>query len=370
MNERKMPSQMAALRVVESTDAGTVELPKPDAFPFEGLLDKWNASTFAGESVLTGIKPRRWIVEGWLPLDAVGAIVAPSGRGKSFYALSLALELVTGGTFAGEKLDAVPVLYVAAERATDIRDRLEAWQVHHSRKAPEGFRVLALASPPQLTMQDNLEALCEKIRRERARVVVLDTFAQMTLGLEENSSRDMGQVMEALNRLRHATNGGLVLVVHHTGKDPSRGARGSTAFLGALDFEITLSGDAKALKAQVTKANAGPEPLPEWYKIEAAALPAFGDVPSRSVGVLVPTAARDAGSTYDESVLDILTNTYPEGASTTRLLEALGLDESKRSGLSRRLNELSKRGLLEALGSNKNRTWQRGPVALLHDKEE
>ena len=371
MSERKKPSQVAALRIVEETDAGTVELPEPDAFPFEGLLDKWNAATFAGESVLSGIKPRRWIVEGWLPLDAVGAIIAPAGKGKSFYALSLALELARGGTFAGEKLEASPVLYVAAERPTDIRDRLEAWQAHHDRKAPEAFRVFAPTLPPQLTAQDHLEALCEKVRREKPRVVVLDTFARMTLGLEENSSRDMGQVMEALDRIRHATGGGLVLVVHHTGKDPSRGARGSTAFLGAIDFQITLDGDAKALEAKVTKSNAGPQPLPEWYKIEAAALPAAGEIPARSVGVLVPTAPSDAGSDHDSEVVAILTDTYPEGAGVVRILEALGYDiatqKRKHSALSKRLNVLAKRGILEKRGAGARITWHRGPLSILKE---
>lgn len=74
MSERKKPSQVPALRVVHETEAGAVEVSEPgavetsDAFPFEDLLDKWNAATFAGESVLAGIKPRRWIVEGWLQI--------------------------------------------------------------------------------------------------------------------------------------------------------------------------------------------------------------------------------------------------------------------------------------------------------------
>lgn len=372
MSERKKPSDVVALRAVKATDSGTIEEVAPigETTPpnVEELLSSWAASTFEGGDVLEGIKPRRWLAKDWLPLDAVGAIVAPAGAGKSFFALSLALEITRGGNFAGENLDPVNVLYVAAERPTDQRDRLEAWQVKHSAKAPRGLRVFAPKRPPQLTGQDHVSALVEKVKRDRVKVVVLDTFARMTLGLEENSSAAMGPVMEALDRIREATEGGLVLVVHHTGHGDKSRARGSTVFIGALDFEIVLDGDPTALRAKVTS-NAGREVMPEWFRIENVELPPVaGETEARNVGVLVPTSPRDAGSERDGEIVEVITGSYPEGATVAQVVAGLGYSEteakSKTSGIAKRLNDLAKRGVLDKWGGPKPRPTYYGPGPL------
>lgn len=374
MSERQKPTQVVNLRAVKETDAGTIEeaTPVETETPslVEDLVTRWAADTFEGGEILEKIKPRRWLAKDWLPLNTVGAIVAPAGAGKSFFALSLALELTRGGYFAGESLEAVNVLYVAAERPTDQRDRLEAWQVKHSTKAPRGLRVFAPNRPPQLTdkAQDSIAALCEKVRREKVKVVILDTFARMTLGLEENSSAAMGPVMDSLDRLREATEGGIVLVVHHTGHGDKGRARGSTAFIGALDFEIVLDGDPTALRAKVTS-NAGREVMPEWFRIENVELPpAEGETEVRNVGVLVPTSPRDAGSERDPEIVRVIVESFPDGATVAQVCAALGYSDteakSKASGVAKRLNALASRGVLDKRGGPKPKPTYYGPGPL------
>lgn len=72
MSERKRPSQVAALRVVEKTDAGIIEAAEPgetpEVFAFEETLENWSRSTFAGDEVLAAIQPRTWLVSGRFPL--------------------------------------------------------------------------------------------------------------------------------------------------------------------------------------------------------------------------------------------------------------------------------------------------------------
>jgi len=375
MSERKKPSQVSSLRVVAENEAGTVEeITSPvELSPVEELLEAWSGHTFTGSEVVSGIRPRTWLVRDWFPLEAVVAVVAPAKTGKSFYASHFALELARGGNFAGEQLTASKVLYVATEKPTDIRDRLEAWSIYHSRPIPDHFVTFAPRRPPQLTNAAHLAALCEKVRSSNARVVVLDVLARMTLGLDENSSKDMGAVMEALDVIRDATNGGLVVVVHHTGKDPAKGARGSSAFLGALDAQIALEGDTAGLKARVTDTNAAAESLPEWYRVETVHIPAAGDTPPRSVGVMVPTLPRDAGEGRDAELLAVLTESYPEGATLKQIVEALGYSDNeakqKGSGIGKRLNTLANRGLVEKWGGPKPKPVYFGPGPLLRLEE-
>ena len=289
---------------------------------------KWRSKLYTGDEILSAITPREWFIPDWLPRDGAVSIYGPSGIGKSFYALAMSLELARGGNFASYKVDPARVLYVAAERPIDQRDRLEAWQLHYDRDTPSTFQLLAAS--PQIHKPDHRAELIKIIKENSAQVVMLDTFARMTVGLDENSSKEMGRAMEALDEIREATNGGVVSVLHHTGKDSSKGARGSTAFLAALDVGIALSGDSKALKVYVDKANAGPEPMPEWYKIQTQALPPLSPTgPARLGGVLVGTYAKEVATEKDPMVLALLLEAGVQGMSAKEILEALETDGEK-----------------------------------------
>jgi predicted ATP-dependent serine protease len=96
--------------------------------PIQEVQASW--TRYVGSDILD-MKPRRWLVGGWLPLDALVLLYSAPGVGKSFYALSLALQVANGGDWVGESFaEALPVLYVAAERPTDQRDRAEAWSLY------------------------------------------------------------------------------------------------------------------------------------------------------------------------------------------------------------------------------------------------
>jgi hypothetical protein len=69
-------------------------------------------------------------------------------------------------------------------------------------------------------------------------MIVVDTQARVTVGMEENSAKEMGVFVKAISRLKEATKA-CVMVVHHTGKEGGS-ARGSSALFGAMDSEITV----------------------------------------------------------------------------------------------------------------------------------
>ena len=68
---------------------------------------------------------------------------------------------------------------------------------------------------------------------ETPSLIIFDTLARSMLG-DENSTADMGKVVIAAGKIAEQT-GAQVLIVHHTGKDESRGARGAIALTGATD---------------------------------------------------------------------------------------------------------------------------------------
>ena len=58
--------------------------------------------------------------------------------------------------------------------------------------------------------------------------------------MDESTSADMGQLIANLQDLQTEL-GGFVLVVHHSGKDETRGLRGWSGLNGALDCAIAVS---------------------------------------------------------------------------------------------------------------------------------
>ena len=71
-------------------------------------------------------------------------------------------------------------------------------------------------------------------------MVVIDTLARCFGGNDENDARDMGAFIEGCDVIKQKT-GATVLVVHHSGKDEGKGARGSSAFALRLILNLTLS---------------------------------------------------------------------------------------------------------------------------------
>jgi RecA-family ATPase len=82
-------------------------------------------------------------------------------------------------------------------------------------------------------------------------LIVVDTLARAIGGADENAGPDMGALLRAVEALRDAT-GAHVMLVHHTGKDQSRGARGHSSLFGAIDTELTVSVDRETKRRTLT----------------------------------------------------------------------------------------------------------------------
>jgi len=69
-------------------------------------------------------------------------------------------------------------------------------------------------------------------------LIVIDTLSRCMPGGDENSPKDMGAAVAAIDRLR-VTFGSHALVLHHTARDTDR-ERGHTSLRGAADTMIAL----------------------------------------------------------------------------------------------------------------------------------
>lgn len=90
--------------------------------------------------------------------------------------------------------------------------------------------------------RDYLERYCEEVSRLtglKVELIIIDTVARAMAGANENAPDAMSEFVRHVDALRHKTDAHVALC-HHTGKDPTKGARGHSSLLGALDTEFEI----------------------------------------------------------------------------------------------------------------------------------
>lgn len=199
---------------------------------------------------LAALPPLRYAVRNVLPAQGLAAIFGPSGSGKSFLGIDLLAAMAEGQDWFGYRVTATPVVYVCLEGEGGIRGRVQAWEAHHGRELPQALGIIL--SDFKLTSMDDVQDLAAVV--PPGGVVVVDTLNRAAPLMDENSAADMGLVLERAKRLQAAT-GGLVLLIHHTGKDVSRGMRGHSSLFAALDaaIEVQRDGDRRTWRVAKSK---------------------------------------------------------------------------------------------------------------------
>lgn len=212
-------------------------------FQQKGFTDQLEMATadtqryrLLGGNDLHALPPLSWCVRGVLPSVGLAALYGPSGSGKSFLALDLAAAIAEGSRWFGCRVAATPVVYCALEGETGFRHRVQAWEKHNGRTLPVDLRMILQSVT--LTAPQDLKDLAAVA--QSGAVIVIDTLNRAAPTADENSSKDMGQILEAAKALQREV-GGLVLLIHHTGKVENAGARGHSSLFAALDAAIKTS---------------------------------------------------------------------------------------------------------------------------------
>lgn len=186
-----------------------------------------------------------WLLRERIQRGGFGVLYGPSGSGKSFVAVDWAL--VVAQHFA--------VIYIAGEGVGGYAARVLAWCAHH-KQGPGQLHFMTDA----VNLMDGaaVAEFIAAVREVSPALIVVDTLARCLIGGDENSARDMGLAVAAVDSIRRET-GAAVLLVHHTNKAAS-GERGSSALRGAADTMIELSstGDG-SVRVSCAKSKDSPE---------------------------------------------------------------------------------------------------------------
>ncbi|WP_306114188.1 MULTISPECIES: helicase RepA family protein [unclassified Roseovarius] len=214
---------------------------------------------------ISSIRPvikSRYLVKGWIDRETVSVVYGESNVGKTFFALDLAMHVAAGRPWHGHLIGGVnegsngPVLYIAGEGGYGINNRIEAIRLDQPEliQSIEGNgEFLLLPTALDLCAKGDATALVSALERlDDIPLIVIDTLARSMGTGDENTAKDMGAFVRNIDFIRAQT-GAHIMVIHHSGKDTSKGARGSGSLRAAVDTEIELTRSGNVIMAETRK---------------------------------------------------------------------------------------------------------------------
>lgn len=186
--------------------------------------------------------PIKWLIKRWVQTDALMMVHGPSGGGKTFLVLDMALSIASREAvteWQGHKVRHGPVVYLAGEGHHGLKGRVSAWKQY---RGVGGLHMWLSQHGVDLNTAPGYQKAADAIRSlsEMPKLIVVDTLHRFLAG-NENDAQDVKTMLDACGGLIQEF-GCSVILVHHTGvsAEAQHRARGSSAWKGALDIEISV----------------------------------------------------------------------------------------------------------------------------------
>jgi RecA-family ATPase len=243
-------------------------------------------------------------IEGWFDLGSLVVGYGAPNAGKTHVFLSMAVSIAAGQPWCGRNVRQGGVVYVAAEGGRGLKRRAGAYRKKYGwKKIPFWLRSGAL---DLMRPDGDIKGFIQKIKDIQAtgqsvELIVIDTLARVMAGGDENSTKEMSAFVRNCDLIREAT-GCTVLLVHHTGKDKTKGSRGSNALLGAVDTELMV----EANKVWSTKQRDAEKAAPISFALETVDLGVDANGRPQAGVVLKQTAAAEFEARLNENEKTLL----------------------------------------------------------------
>lgn len=215
---------------------------------------------------LAALPPIEFLVPDMIPDESVGMLFGPPDSYKTFTLLTQLLGL------AKER----EIVYAAGEGVRGLWPRINAWAILNEVPLDDVKpRFHTARNLPRVVRPEDVDDFIAQIKKAGVRpaVVAIDTAARAMFGMDESSAKDAGIFLEAMDKIKSEL-GCTVVVIHHTGKDAARGARGSSAFAGGFDFVLEADADTgtHALSLEVRKMKDAERRRDPWtWELQAVA---------------------------------------------------------------------------------------------------
>jgi phage/plasmid primase-like uncharacterized protein/KaiC/GvpD/RAD55 family RecA-like ATPase len=223
--------------------------------------------------------PISWLVKHWIQDKALVMVHGPSGGGKTFVVLDWMLHIASGKpNWFGHKIRSGNMVYLAGEGHHGLRGRIAGWKHRHK---VSKTNMWVSKSGVDFNKPEGYHRVVEAIRALKIKpdVVAVDTLHRFMAG-DENSAEDTKTMLDACAALMQEFSC-TVILVHHTGvsEEAQHRARGSSAWRGALDIEISVipSKDDKPMEIVQRKSKDAELAETVFVDLESVAIPGWLD---------------------------------------------------------------------------------------------
>lgn len=279
--------------------------------------------------------PISWLVKHWVQDQALIMVHGPSGGGKTFVVLDWCLRMAAGmGDWCGHKVKRGNVVYLAGEGHHGLRGRIAAWKHHHQ----AGHLSMWLSKDGcDLDTPTGYLKVVEHVRMlpQNPNVIVVDTLHRFLAG-DENSAKDVKTMLDACNAMMNEF-GCSVILVHHTGvsEEAQHRARGSSAWRGALDIEISVVPGKNGEPMQIVQRKSKDAELaqPIYVELQQVSIPGWYDEDGQPVTSAVVIQAEAVAPARKESKIEAHRKTFENAWWASGCEERNGLPYLSRSGM-------------------------------------
>lgn len=223
-------------------------------------------ASMAPHSSMRAPPPRHWLAPGLAFMGGLTTLFGAEGQTKSVLAIDIACKLAAGLDWNGDPAEAiVDVVYIATERAHDVRRRVSAFCREHGIQ-PLANLVVYDGALDLSTESDHLAAIISGaghlIDGEPAQFCVIDTLAASMSRPTSDTNATLAAARN-LNRAARLTDAG-IMVVHHSPLSGSRRISGGH-LAAAMDIAAEVSKTRAGGKCVVKKDNGSPDS--EWVNL-------------------------------------------------------------------------------------------------------
>lgn len=220
-----------------------------------------------------GFVEKREIIKSVIAIGETSGWVGPPGSAKSALLTEISVHCAAQREWRGHKAkQACGIVIFALERADLFRRRLHAYQLRdnlHGLPIAVASAVIDLLNPACVDLMVATVREAERQFSCAVGLIVIDTYAKgiAANGGDEDKARDQNRAAANLRKV-HAEIDVHIALVGHTGKDETRGARGSNAHLGDVDLMVQINSDTAIKVAEIVKANDAALGVIAQFKLE------------------------------------------------------------------------------------------------------
>lgn len=280
---------------------------------------------FSNTTIYKDPTPLDYVVDDFFVAGTTSMIYGAPGICKSFIIQDIGMSVATGRAWHTREVSQGSVFYICGEGHQDLPNRIHAWKTHHGLEKDDVFPFYHTEHEVNLLDPDavkEITRICLDLIEEKPRLIIIDTLSTNFGGGDENSG-DMAEFINGCNTIAREV-GAHVSVIHHSGKDDSKGARGSSSAHGNVYSYFNVDKGDEFTRLNTIKQKGGLQLKPLCFDMKLIDLGTAQDSRGRELPItsLVPVLEQDAnlGEEATKNILNELANKRKSNQKTRKQL--------------------------------------------------